>query len=68
MQSWRRRTLHAPIKEVEDDHEESKSEYSFDFELDHGIHKHDYMSTNLVYQPNINVSDVTIEEITTHAI
>ena len=68
MKSTKRRTLYAPVREIEDDQEESKIEYSFDYELEHRSHKNDYMSTNLIYQPNIFVCDVSIEEVRTHSI
>lgn len=43
-----RRSLLAPIKEIEDDLEESKSEYSNDFHFDQHGRNLDYMSTNLI--------------------
>lgn len=53
-----RRSLLAPVREIEDDLEESKSQYSLDYDLDKHCHKLDYMSTNLIHHPNINLNDV----------
>ena len=61
--NYSRRNLLASIKEIVDDLEESKSQYSYDFDFDQRCHKLDYLSTNLIYQPNIYVNDVQIEEV-----
>ena len=44
--------------------EDSKSEHSFEEDMEIEDEKLNYLSTNIMYQPNINVSDVHLEEVT----
>lgn len=43
---------------------ESESEKSWESGSEEEVKKINYLSTNLIYNPNINVSNVKIEEIT----